>query len=99
MLTIPSLVMLMVYDPNDFDSAEKFVSELSSDDLTEVVQDDTGALHILFGDDLGLRVKPGDYLGVDDGGHILIVACEHVEDVVLKAVFPASGTYERVHNA
>ena len=99
MLTIPSLVMLMLYDPNDFDSSEKFVSELSSDDLTEVVQDDTGALHILFGDDLGLRVKPGDYLGVDDGGHILIVACEHVEDVVLKAVFPASGTYERVHNA
>ena len=99
MLTIPSLVMLMLYDPNDFDSAEEFVSELSSDDLTEVVQDDTGALHILFGDDLGLRVKPGDYLGVDDGGHILIVACEHVEDVVLKAVFPASGTYERVHNA
>ena len=99
MLTIHSLVMLMLYDPNDFDSAEKFVSELSSDDLTEVVQDDTGALHILFGDDLGLRVKPGDYLGVDDGGHILIVACEHVEDVVLKAVFPASGTYERVHNA
>ena len=99
MLTIPSLVMLMMYDPNDFDSAEKFVSELSSDDLTEVVQDDTGALHILFGDDLGLRVKPGDYLGVDDGGHILIVACEHVEDVVLKAVFPASGTHEWVHNA
>ena len=99
MLTIPSLVMLMLYDPNDFYSAEKFVSELSSDDLTEVVQDDTGTLHILFGDDLGLRVKPGDYLGVDDGGHILIVACEHVEDVVLKAVFPASGTYERVHNA
>ena len=99
MLTIPSLVMLMLYDPNDFYSAEKFVDELSSDDLTEVVQDDTGALHILFGDDLGLRVKPGDYLGVDDGGHILFVACEHVEDVVLKAVFPASGTYERVHNA
>lgn len=99
MLTIPSLVMLMVYDSNDFDSAEKFVSELSSDDLTEVIQDDTGALHILFGDDRALRVKPGDYLGVDDGGHILTVACEHVEDVVLKAVFPVSGTYERVYNA
>ena len=99
MLTIPSLVMLMLYDQNDFYSAEKFVDELSSDDLTEVVQDDTGALHILFGDGRTLRVKPGDYLGVDDGGHILIVACEHVEDVVLKAVFPASGTYERVHNA